>query len=369
MTQDYDEQPGNPDEQLPEYDANPFDRNKRQQPGFSAFEGDESLPYEEPDRDTDYTSGFREDSLEDDEFDDYLPEEDDREGDDPPVLGESAGFEPEHTSTLQQPQMTATEPNDTWLEQEEYPEEVPGSAQPWPLGLIAVGALALMLLIAGGYGVMLQRSETQEEILQLQAALATAASPEAVNASRAAVRELKRENARLASQTDAYRTENRRLIDTVAGLEAQRAAKGKVISKPQPAPAKTKPVQPKPSETVAAKPVQPKPSAPVAAKPVTPKPRPEATRPPPAAVQIATDSAGVTWFVNFGSYGQRATAETWKTRLQPGSGQVIIAPSVKDGKTFYRVRVIDLTSRESADKVARSLEKEYGLPKLWIGKQ
>ena len=48
---------------------------------------------------------------------------------------------------------------------------------------------------------------------------------------------------------------------------------------------------------------------------------------------------------------------------------MIIAPSVKDGKTFYRVRVIELTSRESADKLARSLEQEYGLPKLWVGKQ
>jgi cell division septation protein DedD len=367
MTQDDDEEPGNRDKQEPEYDANPFDRTKRQQPVFSAFEEDESLPYEEPDRDTDYASGFREDSLEDDEFDDYLPEEDDREGDEPPVLGEPAGFEPEPTSTLQQPRITATESNQTWLE-EEYPvEDVPGSAQPWPLGLIAVGALALVLLIAGGYGVIQQRSETQEEILQLQAALATAASPEDVNASRAAVRELKRENARLASQSDAYGTENRRLIDTVAELEAQleaqRAAKGKVKSKPQlaPAPAKPKPVQPKASAPVAAKPVTPKPAA--------PKPRPEATRPAPVAAQTATNPAGGTWFVNFSSYGQRATAETWKTRLQPGSGKVIIAPSVKDGKTFYRVRVIDLTSRESADKVARSLEKEYGLPKLWIGKQ
>ena len=364
MTQDYDEEPGDRDKQEPEYGANPFDRTKRQQPAFSAFEEDESLPYEEPDRDTDYTSGFREDSLEDDEFDDYLPEEDDPEVYEPPVPGQSAGFEPE------QPQMTATEPNEAWLEEDEYPvDDTRGSSQPWPLGLIAVGALALVLLIAGGYGVMQQRSETQEEILQLQAVLATAASPEDVNASRAAVRELKRENARLASQSDAYRTENRRLIDTVAELEAQletqRAAKGKVISKPQPAPAKPKPVQPKASAPVA--------SAPVAAKPVTPpaapKPRPEATRPAPVAAQTATNTAAGTWFVNFSSYGQRSTAESWKTRLQPASGKVIIAPSEKDGKTFYRVRVIDLTSRESADKVARSLEKEYGLPKLWIGKQ
>lgn len=360
MTRDYDEEPGNQDKQEPEYDANPFDRTKRQQPDFNAFEEDESLPYEEPDRDIDYTSGFREDTVEDDELDSYLPEEDGWEDDEPLVLGEPVELEPEPTPTLQPPQMTATDSNEAWLD-EDYPDEdMTGGTQPWPLGLIAVGALALVLLIAGGYGVIQQRSETREEILQLQAALATAASSEDINDSRAAVRELKRENARLASQADAYSTENRRLIDTVAELEAQleaqRIAKGKVISKPQPAAAKPDPVQPKAS-------------APVAAKPVTPAPRAEATRPAPVAAPTAATAAGGTWFVNFSSYSQRSVAETWKSKLQPGSGKVIIAPSVKDGKTFYRVRVIELTSRESADKLARSLEQEYGLPKLWVGKQ
>ena len=41
----------------------------------------------------------------------------------------------------------------------------------------------------------------------------------------------------------------------------------------------------------------------------------------------------------------------------------------KDGKTFYRVRVIDLPNRDSAEKIARQLEIQYGLSKLWIGKQ
>lgn len=359
MTQDDDKQPGNPDEQQTDYAANPFEKTKRQQPTFNDFEEDEDIPYEEPDRDTDNTSGFLEDSLEDDEFDDYLPEEDELDDDELPDSRLSAELEPETSSTWQQPQMTAADPSETWLEEEEYPaEDVPVDGQPWPLALIAVGALALVLLIAGGYGVIQQRSATQEEIRQLQAALATAASPEDVNASRATVRELKRENARLASQTDALRTENRRLLDTVAGLEAQldaqRAAKGGATPKPA---------------VAAAKPVASKTPEPVAAKPAAPKPRPKAATPAPKVAQTPASASGVTWFVNFGSYGQRSAAEAWKTRLKPGSGKVIIAPSSKDGKTFYRVRVINLTSRESADKVARSLEKEYDLSKLWVGKQ
>ncbi len=43
MTQDDDRQPGNPDEQQPEYDANPFEKAKRQEPTFNDFEEDEDL--------------------------------------------------------------------------------------------------------------------------------------------------------------------------------------------------------------------------------------------------------------------------------------------------------------------------------------
>lgn len=364
MTRDYDEQPDNASEQQADHDTNPFDRSKRPQPVFSDFEEDDNLPYEEPDRDTDYASGFREDRLEDDEFDDYP--QDSQEDDSPSFhSGEPGGFEPEHASGLQQTPLSAAEMNETWLGEEEYAvEDASGSAQSWPLGLIAVGVIALVLLVAGGYGVIQQRSETREEILQLQAALATAASPEDVNASRAAVRDLKRENARLASQGDALRTENRRLLDTVAGLEAQldaqRAGKGSVAAEPaaaQPKAAPAKPAAAQPKAAPAKPAAQPKRSEPVAAKPV------------PATAQAATIAAGANWFVNFGSYGQRAAAETWQAKLKPGAGTVIIAPILKDGKTFYRVRVINLTNRESADKVARSLEQEFGLSKLWVGKQ
>lgn len=219
-----------------------------------------------------------------------------------------------------------------------------------------MGALAVVLLVAGSYGVMQQRSATQEEIRSLQAALATAASPEDVNASRAAAREAKRESARLASQADALRSENRRLLDTVAGLEAQldaqREAQGTGLPEP----------------SVSATPAKPKAAEPQAAAPKTEAPK---TAKPAAAAPAATTAAtgAPTWFVNFGSYGQRDAAQAWQDRLKPESGKVIIAPSTKDGKTFYRVRVVDIGSRESADKIARSLEREYGLAKLWIGKQ
>ena len=40
---------------------------------------------------------------------------------------------------------------------------------------------------------------------------------------------------------------------------------------------------------------------------------------------------------------------------------------VKDGKTYYRVRVIGLADRDEGNKVARGLEKALGVSRLWVG--
>ena len=105
---------------------------------------------------------------------------------------------------------------------------------------------------------------------------------------------------------------------------------------------------------------------PVAA--VTPKP----VAPAPAAPQPATAAAGGIgdnpWFVNFGSYSQRSAADSWAAKLQPQVGTVVVTGAEKDGRTFYRVRVVELPDKQAAEKVARALESEYGLSKLWVGK-
>ena len=62
-------------------------------------------------------------------------------------------------------------------------------------------------------------------------------------------------------------------------------------------------------------------------------------------------------------------AETWAAKIRPIAGEVIVAPSAKDGKTFYRVRVIGLGSKESAREVASKLEAEHHLSGLWVGQE
>lgn len=227
-----------------------------------------------------------------------------------------------------------------------YDSEGPSFADSWPLGLIAVAALALILLAAGGYGVMQQRASLNEEVRDLQAQLAVAVSPDTVAAERAAQRELTQRNADLEATLEGLRLENRQLSDTVAGLEeqlqAQRNADGMAAATPA-----------------------------TSAGPAT-----SATPPEPAATEVTTPATAapaatgdIRWFVNFGSYSQQEAAQAWSRRLQPASGEVVVNSAETGGTTVYRVRVVNLNSRDAAEKVARSLEQQYRLPKLWVGRQ
>ena len=227
--------------------------------------------------------------------------------------------------------------DDGW-EDDEFEEDVRYATEParftdtWPIGLIAVAALALVLLAAGGYGVMKQRAAMEQQIRELQVQLAVAAKPDDVSDARASLETLQSENRQLSESLASLRDENRQLSDTLAGLEQQLTVQRAATARATP-PAASKPA-----------------SAPAPAKPAAP-------------------AASGEWFVNFGSYSERSVAERWSTRLKPGAGKVTVSSAQRNGETLYRVRVVGLASDSSAQAVARQLEREYDLPKLWVGKE
>ena len=226
--------------------------------------------------------------------------------------------------------------DDSYEDFDEYADE---PAQPtFPLALIIVGVIALGLLVVGGYGVVQQRAALEEEVLQLQSRLATTASPAEVTRTRSANASLQQRNDELEARLTGLERENRTLQATVAGLEKQLSAQQQALQR-SPAPA----VAPAPE--------------PVA------EPAPQPTRP---AVTPAPSASG-NWFVNFGSYGQEDIARRWASRLRPDFGKVVVTTGDKDGRTFYRVRVIGLESRDVANATARAFESQYGLEKLWVG--
>jgi cell division septation protein DedD len=245
------------------------------------------------------------------------------------------------TATLsEEPQWSHPDDSDDpeeWLEDEDSAEDDQDDGPAWPIGLIAIAVVALLLLAAGGYGVMQQRSAANDELRDLRAALATAVAPEEAASNRTAVRDLGQQNEALTASIESLQLENRQLSDTVAGLEAQLAAQ---------------------QAAAAAKPV-PKP------KVVTPKPKP-AAKTTPSSKAAASDGS---WFVNFSSYSQRETAERWLTQLKPSSGKVIIAQAQGNKGVIYRLRVVGLTSKNNAQEVARQLEQTHGVEELWVGQQ
>jgi cell division septation protein DedD len=329
--------PTDPDREGPPGQASP---SSPREPRFSAI--DQEVDYEEPDRDTDF-AGFYDEEDGEEEFEDLTDTRGEREATSIWSFEEPDGEEDQGRSKVSPrgtPSTDAAYDDDEaydW-EDEEYPDERDTGPRQWPVGMIIVGIVALVLLGAGGYGVIQQRAAMEEEIRQLQAALAVSVSPEEVAASRSAVAEVERSNSELQDRLDALVVENRQLKGLVSGLESELQAQQEALAKKPPA-------APPPAKQV------PPPAAPVAK--------------PEKAAPAATGE----WFVNFGSYARRDTAEVWSGKLDPRAGQVVVSTGTLDGKTLYRVRVVGLASREQAESIARQLEKAYDLPRLWVGRE
>jgi cell division septation protein DedD len=329
----------------------------RQEPTFSRYNEDDD--YEEPDRDADYASGYHvDDDIPEDEFDDNYDE------DDEPDLFSDEEVDDDYDSSDED---TDEDDAEDWPEEERFFEEEQARSQTWPLGLIAVAVIALILLAAGGYGVMQQRTATENELRELRAALATTGNPRDASASRDALEAKQAAFEKLATETEALRLENRALSDTVAGLQAQ-LGELRVSLSPDTAAESTGSSQ-QANNSASPAPVTPEPQAVASPKPA-PKPQPKpapkpAPKPQPAEPVVSTASGP--WFVNFGSYAMREMAQSWASRLRPAAGEVAIIPISSEGRTLYRLRVIGLADRETAQQVARKLETDLQVSKLWVG--
>ena len=208
--------------------------------------------------------------------------------------------------------------------------------QPWPLGLFAAGIVALLLLAAGGYGVLEQRLEMQKEVRLLRATLATTTSNTEVAESRQSQRNLQIHNEELQAQIEVLRAQ-------VTALHAEISQEDTVAPKKPPTLAKPKKV-----------------------KPPTVQEAPSEAKVAPTKAPVAQGSA---WFVNFGSYTSKATADSWASKLSVDVGRVAVVSGENNGTLYYRVRVLDLPNKAIAGKIALQLEQTHNLSRLWVGKQ
>jgi hypothetical protein len=306
-------------------DVDPKNKKQRHEPGFGGFEANGEYDYEESDRDIDYNSGD-------------IADNEDEEGED------------EYASDL-----PPTSEHDDWVEDEgSYSHE---QTRSWPVGLIAVAAVALMLLVAGGYGVMQERSAIEDELQQLRGTLATMASVNNTDTSRQALQTLQQSYDGLTINAEALMQENRRLTNTVTELQIQLESREAL-----------RPSSSTSIDTLAS--AEAKLPASGSADPIAPaRPMPVLANSQSATVKpVAVVSSGA-WFVNVSSYRARAAAEKWAANVRPAAGKVIVAASTTKGKTYYRVRVIGLANKGAAEQVARELETALNLDTLWVGRE
>ena len=345
------------------FDSDSFGESERDlEPVFEDFEAEESFEtaYEDSGETTfensRYSSEYEDDTLDYDvDPESLMAEEEEFEAGAAATIAAAWQAEQLKPELVREAESEPEEEEDYDYEEEPELSRAPEPAQKWeesgtgswPLGLIAVAVVALLLLSAGGYGVMRERASMQEEIRALQAAAATSANPKEVAASREAQRVLGARNKELLNTVDALHMEIRSLRDTNQGLESQL-------------------IELKSEKIVAAT----KPKSTPKAVVTTPKATPTSTKPATRAPETAATPASVgSWFVNFSSYGASETANSWVARLKPDHGEVVAVPTVKNGDTFYRVRVVNLSTEAQARDVARALEQQYKLPKLWVGQQ
>ncbi|KGE03316.1 hypothetical protein HRUBRA_02118 [Pseudohaliea rubra DSM 19751] len=214
-----------------------------------------------------------------------------------------------------------------------------------------MGGLALILVAVGGYGVIAERAALREEIHDLQARLATAGSAPSearpvagTAATPERLADLEGELAALAQENSALRA---RIGDLKGRLDAANGGGAQVDT----------------AEETRAAGLEDQPAPATAASPEKPEP------PAPAPAATAAAPGGETWFVNFSSYAELGTARRRAAELSVDAGRVVVQDAKANGRTIYRVRVVDVGSRDEADAVARRLAATYQLPPLWVGRE
>lgn len=231
-----------------------------------------------------------------------------------------------------------------------------------PLFMIVIVVAALALLAAGGYGVMQQRNAMQGEIRDLQARLATTASPDESAAVREELRAMEVTSERLEDELEILRAENQSLQENLATLTStsESAGPGGAEAESSAAVTTTGASTATGADASAA-------SVTNTASSASTSPAGSATAADEQAAEPVADAE--TWFVNFGSYTRRVVAEQWSEQLNVNGGEVIVQTAEAGGRAVYRVRVTGLPDRDTAERVATGLEREFQLPRLWIGRE
>ena len=205
----------------------------------------------------------------------------------------------------------------------------------WP---VLTAGCALILVVIGGWGAITERSALTARIAELEAAKAK--TPQRGDLSSDEEQALLDENQWLTTQLDQLREQFSSMSQELSELEAALSS-GLTASQPV--------------ESVAA---------------INPKNEVPSTSQEQPSSDTSNDKTNIEgWFVNVAAYSQASAAQSWVDRLAASvDGTVVSSTVVVNEKTLYRVRVVGLADRATAQALASSLESTYNIGPLWVGR-
>ncbi len=90
--------------------------------------------------------------------------------------------------------------------------------------------------------------------------------------------------------------------------------------------------------------------------------------PPVTALPISKGTRD-SWFINLGTFNNHSDAQNFADSLAPTSHSLELQAAEISGRRLYRVRLVNLPSKEVADSLARDYELSFGGQRLWVGRE
>lgn len=216
----------------------------------------------------------------------------------------------------------------------EQGDNTPSKRTVWPM---LVGFVAVVLVAVGGWGLFEEKAALQARVNELERSQ-TLAQANTVDPSMLSA--LETDNASLQLQLDSLYRDYELAMAEIAALQETTETAAVVTE-----------------------------ASPEVALPETAEPN----APPGIAdsdMQPGSSRATGSWFVNVGAFSVLQSAENLSARLNSvGFGAVVQETSTDAGKILFRVRVIGLSEKDDAQRVARELEASYGTGPVWIGQE
>lgn len=235
-----------------------------------------------------------------------------------------------------------------------------------PTWAFAALAVALLLIIGGGWGFFSERGKLEAQIdaleKELQAVKRLKEGDLSTEEEEVLIADNQSLRLQMATQREQYAAMASELDQLQAMIDQAQGISGIESAGAEPDPAEATPSAD--TRTVAQQEAA-TPAAPRETLAAAQTTQPAANSAP--ATQVT--ATGGDWFVNVASYSRRDIAQEWADKLAADIDDVVLQEVTVNGKPLFRVRAVGYPDKAAAQTVANRLEQQYGIGPLWVGKE